>query len=76
MMLKEECQMTDQECEERQRMRQLGMQAVSEALAILSSDDEHDIFTRMFNPTLPQMESSSKKSLRSPAAELLKTVAE
>jgi len=57
-------------------MRQLGMQAVSEALAILSSDDEHDIFTRMFNPTLPQMESSSKKSLRSPAAELLKTVAE
>jgi len=24
MMLKEECQMTDQECEERQRMRQLG----------------------------------------------------
>jgi len=52
------------------------MQAVSEALAILSSDDAHDIFTRMFNPALPQMESSSKKSLRSQAAELLKTVAE
>merc|ERR1719311_875263 len=71
-MLKEKCQMTDQEWEERQKTRQLEMEAVSKALAILSSDDAHDTFTRTFNPALLQMESSSKKSLRSQAAELLK----
>merc|ERR1719156_231477 len=75
-MLKEKCQMTDQEWEERQKTRQLEMEAVSKALAILSSDDAHDTFTRTFNPALLQTESSSKKSLRSQAAELLKTVAE
>merc|ERR1712151_1233574 len=36
MMLKEKCQMTDQEWEERQKTRQLEMEAVSKALAILS----------------------------------------
>merc|ERR1719159_2052401 len=36
MDLKEKCQMTDQEWEERQKTRQLEMQAVSKALAILS----------------------------------------
>merc|ERR1712032_835640 len=39
MMLKERCQMTDQEWEERQKTRQLEMEAVSKALAILSGDD-------------------------------------
>merc|ERR1719428_2557862 len=76
MALKEKCQMTDQEWEERQKTRQLEMEAVSKALAILSSDDAHDTFTRTFNPALLQTESSSQKSLRSQAAELLKTVAE
>jgi len=76
MMLKEKCQMTDQEWEERQKTRQLEMEAVSKALAILSSDDAHDTFTRTFNPALLQMESSSQKSLRSEAAQLLKTVAQ
>merc|ERR1719515_673453 len=75
-MLKEKCQMTDQEWEERQKTRQLEMEAVSKALAILSSDDAHDTFTRTFNPALLQMESSSQKSLRSQAAQLLTTVAQ
>merc|ERR1712190_259653 len=35
MMLKEKCQMTDKEWEERQKTRQLEMEAVSKALAIL-----------------------------------------
>merc|ERR1711972_1005284 len=46
MMLKEKCQMTDKEWEERQKTRQLEMEAVSKALAILSGDDAHDLFTR------------------------------
>merc|ERR1719478_1935925 len=47
--LKETCQMTDQEFEERTKTRQEEIQAVSQALAILSSDDAHDTFTSTFN---------------------------
>eukprot|EP00971_Amphidinium_carterae_P138612 2746398-Amphidinium_carterae.1 len=36
MMLKEKCAMTDKEWEERQKTRQLEMEAVSKALAVLS----------------------------------------
>merc|ERR1719158_346925 len=49
MNLKETCQMTDQEWEERQKARQEEIAACSEALAILSSDDAHDTFTKTFN---------------------------
>merc|ERR1719378_575907 len=54
MMLKEKCQMTDKEWEERSKTRQLEMEAVSKALAVLSGDDAHDLFTRTFNPALLQ----------------------
>merc|ERR1719504_177109 len=47
--LKETCQMTDAEFEERTKTRQEEIQAVSQALAILSSDDAHDTFTSTFN---------------------------
>merc|ERR1719243_534210 len=49
MNLKETCQMTDQEFEERTKTRAEETKAVSEALAILSSDDAHDTFTSTFN---------------------------
>merc|ERR1719313_285950 len=49
MNLKETCAMTDSEWEERQKARQEEIQACSEALAILSSDDAHETFTRTFN---------------------------
>merc|ERR1719149_590371 len=49
MNLKETCQMTDSEWEERQKARQEEIQGCSEALAILSSDDAHDTFTKTFN---------------------------
>merc|ERR1719261_971842 len=54
MMLKEKCQMTDKEWEERQKTRSLEIEAVSKALAFLTSDDAHDLFTRTFNPALIQ----------------------
>merc|ERR1719359_517762 len=41
--------MTDAEWEERQKARQEEIKGCSEALAILSSDDAHDTFTRTFN---------------------------
>ena len=44
MMLKEKCASTDAEWEERQKTRQLEMEACSKALAVLSSDEAHDLF--------------------------------
>merc|ERR1719293_312693 len=54
MVLKEKCQMTDQEWEARQKTRSQEMEAVSKAIAILSGDDAHDLFTRTFNPAFLQ----------------------
>merc|ERR1719487_2952497 len=52
--LKEKCQNMDQEYEERTKTRQLEIEATSKALAFLSSDEAHDLFTRTFNPALIQ----------------------
>merc|ERR1712048_792197 len=71
MMLKEKCSMTDSEWEERQKTRQLEMEAVSKALAVLSTDDAHDLFTKTFNPSLLQMEASKQSERRSQASKLL-----
>merc|ERR1712137_1387911 len=61
--------------EERQKTRQLEMEAVSKALAILSGDDAHDLFTRTFNPALLQENSQIQSERREKAANLLKAVA-
>merc|ERR1719515_542130 len=61
--LKETCQNTDQEFEERTKTRQEEIQAVSQALAILSSDDAHDTFTSTFNfVQVSQKEESKRQS--------------
>merc|ERR1719316_546041 len=70
-MLKEKCQMTDQEWEERQKTRQLEIEAVSKALAVLSSDDAHDLFTKTFNPALLQKVSSRHSKRQAAASKLL-----
>jgi chromosome segregation ATPase len=75
MMLKEKCSMTDAEWEERQKTRQLEMEAVSKALAVLSTDDAHDLFTKTFNPSLLQKEASMQSERRSQASKLLSSVA-
>jgi len=75
MMLKEKCQMTDKEWEERQKTRQEEMQAVSKALAVLSGDDAHDLFTKTFNPALLQSGSSAHSERREKASQLLSAVA-
>jgi chromosome segregation ATPase len=73
LMLKEKCSTTDAEWEERQKTRQLEIEACSKALAILSSDDAHDTFTKTFNPAFLQVESSSSR--RKQAADLLSKLA-
>jgi len=75
MMLKEKCSMTDSEWEERQKTRQLEMEACSKALAVLSSDDAHDLFTKTFNPAFVQKESKVRSERRSKAAAVLSSVA-
>merc|ERR1712054_704653 len=76
MMLKEKCSMTDGEWEERQKTRQLEMEACSKALAVLSSDDAHDLFTKTFNPSFVQKESAMHSERRSQASKLLSSVAQ
>merc|ERR1719389_271156 len=62
--------MTDQEYEERTKTRAEEIKAVSEALAILSSDDAHDTFTSTFN-----FVQTGKKSKREQAAAMLAATA-
>merc|ERR1719183_1188211 len=73
-MLKEKCSGTDAEWEERQKTRQLEMEACSKALAVLSSDDAHDLFTKTFNPAFVQTSMTPER--RSKAAAVLSRAAE
>merc|ERR1719284_1708228 len=75
MMLKEKCSMTDAEWEERQKTRQAEMEAVSKALAVLSTDDAHDLFTKTFNPSFAQKESTAHSQRRNQASSVLRAVA-
>merc|ERR1719218_546319 len=67
--LKERCANMDQEYEERTKTRQLEIQAVSKALAFLSSDEAHDLFTRTFN--FVQVRVSIQSHKRSQVAKVL-----
>merc|ERR1712232_980581 len=73
MMLKEKCSMTDKEWEERTKTRQLEIEACSKALAFLSSDDAHDLFTRTFNPAF--LQTSENDARRSQVSKLLSVAA-
>merc|ERR1719463_4005 len=72
MNLKETCQMTDQEWEERQKSRAEEIKAVSEALAILSSDDAHDTFTKTFNFVQTKVETTDRQNRDEASALLFK----
>mmetsp|Transcript_29119 Transcript_29119/g.73550 ORF Transcript_29119/g.73550 Transcript_29119/m.73550 type:complete len:686 (-) Transcript_29119:215-2272(-) len=72
-MLKEKCSMTDSEWNERQKTRQQEMEAVSKALAVLSGDDAHDLFTKTFNPSL--LQTASRGSSKAQASQWLATAA-
>merc|ERR1740133_331012 len=72
--LKDRCQNMDQEYEERTKTRQMEIQAVGKALAFLSSDEAHDLFTRTFN--FVQVGASIKSHKRAQASKLLSAVAQ
>lgn len=75
MNLKETCQMTDQEWEARQKDRQMEIEAVSKALAVLTSDDAHSLFTKTFNPAFLEKKNSQRSQRQAAASKLLSQVA-
>jgi len=73
LMLKEKCQGADQEYEERQKTRAAEIEAVSKALAFLTSDEARDLFSKTFNPALIQKKSTSNRQAQ--ASKLLAAIA-
>ena len=71
--LKERCANMDQEYEERTKTRQLEIGAVSKALAFLSSDEAHDLFTRTFN--FVQVQSVAQSQRRAAISSVLSRAA-
>merc|ERR1719456_1811469 len=65
-MLKSSCADMDAQMAERQKTRALETEACSKALAVLSGDDAHDLFTKTFN--FVQKSSMSKGSTRRTSA--------
>merc|ERR1719199_298257 len=74
--LKERCANMDSEYEERTKTRQLEIQAVSKALAFLSSDEAHDLFTRTFNMAFIQSNVALKFERRSQVSNALASAAQ
>merc|ERR1719409_1727880 len=59
--VKENCADLDQQYEERTKTRQLEIQATSKALAFLSSDEAHDLFSRSMGFTQLSTQFHSKR---------------
>merc|ERR1719379_1513307 len=75
MNLKETCQMSDAEYEERVKSRQEEIKACGEALAILTSDEAHDTFSRTFNFVQVSSKSKKQQATRDSASKMLFTAA-
>jgi len=75
LMLQQKCQLTETEWDERQKMRQEEMSAISQALEILSTSDAHDTFTRTFNPSFFQVAIGRHSNKREQASMLLSRTA-
>jgi len=71
MMLKELCAKVDAQYEARTKERNMEMEACSKALAVLTSDEAHDMFTKTFN----FLQTSKSGSRRADASAVLKKVA-
>jgi len=71
MNLKEKCSGTDADWEARQKSRAEELAAISQAVAILHSDDARDLFSKTFNSAFVQTRSSSSAGRRDAAAAVL-----
>merc|ERR1719482_235985 len=75
MNLKETCQMSDAEYEERVKSRQEEIKACGEALAILTSDEAHATFSGTFSFAQASSTSKSQKAARDSASKVLSEAA-
>jgi len=75
MNLKEKCALTDKEFEERLKTRQLEMQAVSKAMAVLTSDDAKDTFSSALGFVQVKTTQKMKSQKRTDASKVLAAVA-
>jgi len=73
MMLKEKCQGSDQEYEERVKTRTMEIEAVSKALAFLTSDEARDLFSKTLG--FLQKKSSTTSNRQAEASKLLAALA-
>jgi len=74
--LKNTCSESDTEFAQRQKDRALELEAVVKAIAILDSDESHALFSRSFNQSFLQIDSSSSDfQRRQRASKLLSDVA-
>merc|ERR1719327_1466734 len=73
--LKEKCSLTDKEFEGRLATRKLEMQAVSKAIAILTSDDAMDTFSSTFSFVQKASATTLKSKKRADASKMLADVA-
>eukprot|EP00746_Dinoflagellata_sp_MGD_P155803 gnl/MRDRNA2_/MRDRNA2_85554_c1_seq2.p1 gnl/MRDRNA2_/MRDRNA2_85554_c1~~gnl/MRDRNA2_/MRDRNA2_85554_c1_seq2.p1 ORF type:complete len:687 (-),score=269.87 gnl/MRDRNA2_/MRDRNA2_85554_c1_seq2:39-2099(-) len=73
--LKEKCSLTDKEFEERLATRKLEMQAVSKAMAVLTSDDAMDTFSSTFSFVQKASVTRMKSKRRDDASKMLADVA-
>merc|ERR1719217_1367386 len=73
--LKEKCALTAKEYEERLATRQLEMQAVSKAMAVLTSDDAMDLFSSTFSFMQRESMSNLQSKRRTKASKLLADLA-
>jgi len=71
MMLKELCAKVDAQYEARTKERNMEMEACSKALAVLTSDEAHDMFTKTFN----FLQTSKSGARRADAAAVLRKAA-
>merc|ERR1719235_2701287 len=71
--LKMQCQNIDQEYEERVKTRQLEIQACSKALAFLSSDEAHELFSRTLG--FVQVRSTQHSNRRAEVSQVLRKLA-
>jgi len=72
------CALTDKEWEDRKKLRQDEIAALSEAIGILSTDDARDLFSKVYNgpPSLLQVRRASDEAWRRRAVRMLEQVAE
>lgn len=69
--LKKHCKDTKAQYEQRVKMRDEEMKTVTQALAVITGDSAHDLFTRTFNPSFTQVQMKTSSDRRHQTSKVL-----